>query len=788
MHPRLTVAHVPSSERAALARLLAASQPSPIDGLELHGWAILTRADVLLAANEVAAAEEPKRRAELERIEAELSNALDARDVARERLDALVATIDGHLEDATWCDQIIDRSPQLLDELAQTTARADACRAAVRDAEERLQRVLEQRAAVSAAIDDAERELAQLEGASLDELDLRRELESAGRSVHEAVAEHQAAIARAEDARRTLDATLAEIASIDADLAGLQRERLSAAAVDRVAAALAALEENRRTAPSDRAARQLARAIERLDVELAEARASAPDLPDATDVTSAEQQLETAELRLNEVLADNAVLTADERAEIEAAHDAIVDAEERVERGFGRGSARRELDAARDNERAVLERFGFPTYIDYLLSGGRRQGDEATRAAAEQAVGAAQRMLSTLRAQSARGNAASRLEAERRDLVTAGCELVGVDAPDRVIELLDANVLVPQPIIDELASALDAVSARARHLPLDEAAAAWLATARHEVDDANTDRVRAAAHDARRAQLDPIAAEQRAELDRAETEVLSAAARVDAARRGAGGIEAEMAARAGGDAGRLDRIADARKLREQVTMLWVTLDEAEAAVRAELVEAGSIAAEAEAAWDRASNAIADIRRRALQLASQLPADADVDLGTKPLDGFASLATALRAAAAGLEREVEAAEGAVRGATDRADRMSAELQSGRAELDAAPTSADIVEGFATVLRGAGTALAVLDDPLIGSPATERDQLLEVLAEASALQPTVLLTDDPEVLGWAIALSRDVGGVATAAALAELAEDASRRDQLLPAPVTAALDLR
>jgi hypothetical protein len=639
--------------------------------------------------------------------------------------------------------------------------------------------VQEQRSALSATVEEVEQDLARATTAGVDPQSVHRELEAAGRAVTDAIDAHHDAIEQLAEARRALDKTVAEIAAIDAEAEHAQQTAVTPAAIERVVTSLAMVEDHRAMAPVDSRAQQLARAIERVDAEIAEAIAAAPDLPTAADVADARRRLEAAEQAHAAMLAECAVLTAEERAEIETAHDAALAAEDGADRGLGRGAARRRLAAARDHELAVLARFGFGSHIDYMLAGGKRAGDEVARAAAEQAVGAAQRALSTLDAQLGRGSVAVDLLAERDELIAAATELLDVDAGPHVTEMLDAHVLIPQPVLQQLADALTAVGVAARGASIIEAARSWVADAqRHEAEAANAE-ARAAARDSLRAQLTDLTLEQGAEVDAAVTRVDVTAARVTAAQRDAVGVEADLVARLGGDASLLQCITCAYELRDHALARSSEIDIDEAAALDEVDEAIRALTEAEAARDRASGAIAAVRARAQALAADLPSEPPVDLGSEPFDGLASLATALRAAAGRLEDEAGAAAGAVRTTTEQADRLAAELRAAhvQANVDDEPTSAEIVEGFATVLRGAGTGLAVLDDPLIGSPGAERDRLLEVLVDVSTIQRAVLLTDDPYVLGWAIGLPPDIGGVATAAALADLAADRRRRDQLV-----------
>ena len=56
--------------------------------------------------------------------------------------------------------------------------------------------------------------------------------------------------------------------------------------------------------------------------------------------------------------------------------------------------------------------------------------------------------------------------------------------------------------------------------------------------------------------------------------------------------------------------------------------------------------------------------------------------------------------------------------------------------------------------------MIDDPSHALAEGECARLLGVLVEASNLRKVVLLTDDADVLGWAIALPSEIGEVTTA----------------------------
>ena len=74
-----------------------------------------------------------------------------------------------------------------------------------------------------------------------------------------------------------------------------------------------------------------------------------------------------AEVEQSARAANPARLDQHDRAALEAAHDAVLDADERAGRRLGGASARKRLDEARAAERVVLDRLGLDSYSDFLL-------------------------------------------------------------------------------------------------------------------------------------------------------------------------------------------------------------------------------------------------------------------------------------------------------------------------------------------------------------------------------------------------------------------------------------
>lgn len=68
-------------------------------------------------------------------------------------------------------------------------------------------------------------------------------------------------------------------------------------------------------------------------------------------------------------------LTEEQMARIEAAHAAYIEASDKVERRFGGGRARRQLADAEAEEARLLSRFGFDSWVDFMLTASKRTED-----------------------------------------------------------------------------------------------------------------------------------------------------------------------------------------------------------------------------------------------------------------------------------------------------------------------------------------------------------------------------------------------------------------------------
>ena len=97
---------------------------------------------------------------------------------------------------------------------------------------------------------------------------------------------------------------------------------------------------------------------------------------------AARTRLDAARLAAVEAEQDLRVsgLAPDLVAELEAAHNEVLDAQDRTNSRFSGTRARTRLDEARAAERKVLDRLGFTTYADYMMSSSSRGAEAGKRA------------------------------------------------------------------------------------------------------------------------------------------------------------------------------------------------------------------------------------------------------------------------------------------------------------------------------------------------------------------------------------------------------------------------
>ncbi len=728
LHQRLTVALAAAGERSRLAEVLQGA----LSDRSAQASALLRWDDVLQAAQELAARRADDRAALQARLDADAARAAHGCETADSHLEGLVRRRDALLDGARWAGRLHDEVAERRSAVEAAGQALDARRHDLRGAQAALERVLEQRAAAAAAVEEADRELGEMTSVGMDEPGLRRELEAAGRAVADAQHAHAAAEAVLEALEAQQPAAVPPPGGEVAD--------------HRIEAVLDAFEELRDAiigAAPDREAQAVADAWSDLMEDLSHVVASDHRRPDASQLRAAEARLASASRALKQLDGTAAATLSDEeRDEIEAAHAAVLAAQERLGRRLGAAAARQKLEAARTAERALLDRHRFGGYLDVVLSGGRVGTDDPTRAEIEREYLAAGAHLQALQAALQGPPELAHLESERARLLAHATDLLGVDPGDAIVELLRTHPQVPHVLVVALRDALAAVDVRPVATSLLAAAESWLRD-QHERTAEAGDQPR----------QDEVASARR--------DVAEAAEALELAQRSVVALEAELTMRTGEDAKRLKRLAAAEQLRAQVDAVEATLTRAEDAARSALRAAQEAQAAAEVALDRAGQDLADLGRRVRALSDELPIDLRVE--GDPLDSLEVLAARLGDHAGVLQPEIDAAEAAVSDAGRQLEEALAALHLAGTGGEG-PQREDFLEGFTRLLAddGATTAL-VLDEPLSGLDEHALDEMLELIRTGSATRPVVLLTEDPQILGWAIELPADVGAAVPADAL-------------------------
>ncbi|HET6950399.1 MAG TPA: hypothetical protein VFI47_08490, partial [Acidimicrobiales bacterium] len=617
-----------------------------------------------------------------------------------------------------------------------------------------------QREAAAQMIDDAARQLADLETSELDETTLRRELERANVGLQDAEAAH----AEASDELRALEqAAAARAAARD----GILYERADLVAqveapmpdIEPVRAALSAFDADTETGEPDLVARELAREWIEVDGELERIENALPDPPSADELAAAERRLTQIDQTVAELehAGQRDQLGPDAREEIEAAHEAVLAAEEQVDQSGGHEEDLAHLHQAREHEHAVLRHHGFETYLDVILAAPRPDGDaQADLLDALRARRVAEDTLASLRAAAEPPAIITTLRARRDRIYREAADLLACDPGGNVAELLYAHPVVPANRTRALATVLASYEILPVGLSVREAAVTWLVEQDQDLARRDECRREVGRLDAELADLDQEDAYALEDVDRIHQTLERTQADVGGALHRVRMLEDELSDRATQDERRLQRIAAAEQLRAQIAAVTEALERSEEEYHTTLAASDAAVIAAEAEMERATAALSDAVRRLRRIAEALPPALRPRAGDDPLGELPRLRETLAA-------EVERAELALSSASDDLERARSDIEKTQDELDdhltVVPTddvNDEDLHQAVLDLVGTGDAPVVLDDPLVDHDEL-RHELLDQLVTASERRPVVLLTDDPDTLGWAISLPGDVGAV-------------------------------
>jgi len=759
LHPRLTVALANATDRARLAAVIA----SDLGTIHMGGVPSLLRSDDLWEAAGRFADERASARRELrEGLDAVAARTRRAGDTARHQHEHLLGRRRTLLDGAAWATDLVAELDLHVGAVDAARDALDGRRADQRGAQQVLGRVLEQRHVATAAIEDADRELGDMASTGMDERGLRRELEAASRAVRDAHEIHDAARARLEELQ--IEASGLVIRREATDPSGTTRRSGAAevAAVQAVADALADLHSVTIDGEVDPEAVALAEAWSDLTEDLRQL-GGPVEGPTDDDLLQARHRADAASARraeLDGVKAASA-LHEDQRAALDAAHAAVLAAEEQAARRRRRGAAR-ELEQARAAERALLDQHGFGGYLDVVLTGGRAAVDPSRTAVEREHFEAVLALEALERAGQVSPDLAHVL-AERTRLLGHVSDLLGVDPGSAVLPLLQAHRPRSRARQAPLIAALTAVDVHPVGVSLEEAALCFLAA--NPMPEADVEAAASVAgvgdRQIERAAVDARTAALEGELMNAQAEVDRSAEALQMAERSVDAFESELATRAGEDLARMQRFAAAEQLRAQIDAVAATLRRAEEDARHSIEVAEEAVGAASHRFDQAANEVDELARRARQLAEELPIE-ERPVGD-PLQTLPLLADGLRTQADVLQPDIDRAAAVNASASIQ---LEEELAASRlaSHGDDGPQAEDLVSALQQLLEAEPVDVpVVLDEAFAGVDGETRGDLLEVLRSSAAPRPLVLLTEDAEVLGWAIELSIEEGTAIPADAL-------------------------
>jgi chromosome segregation protein len=511
-------------------------------------------------------------------------------------------------------------------------------------------------------------------------------------------------------------------------------------------------------------------------------------------VAQARQAVIEAEIEFNQP-----VLTPEQIARVEAAHATVLEAQDRSEGRFGGSRLRKKLEEARSEERRVLERLGFSTYADYMMSSSSRglgANNHGTLDVARANLTTAEAELAALPGAADRARRRTEL-LQRRDAVAPrvaallGHEPTGPEAEDELRELRDP-VAPDVAALDALAEELTLVGVAVGDAPYERDDLVLLArfylseqgeaeVRRTEIDEAvraldaaiatlRAARDRSATDLPELAELPPLAQPQDVEpSDDAElaARTLREArwAEVEVARAAVAEAEGRVARHRDAHAGISDLEAALERTAGEEEQAAAEVAAAEADLAAAegpaLASAVASVADAEAALAR-STAREDEARRAVDEFSE--GDALLALREGAEHRLAN-AEQLVTSAAAAEQETAAALAEVDAQYVAAAAIEQEAAEAMAAIDRGKLVDDIdweLMGRLAQLRSvglAGSVPLVLDDPFTLLSDDELGTLLDRLARLAGAVQVVLLSDREAAATWAEQAGPELASVQT-----------------------------
>jgi hypothetical protein len=754
--PPLTVVRAEPEGGVALAQALGKQHPGPGMDHRLGSDPVMPT-DIASTARTIAVEQADRNLESRRKREGALLRALETAKVrhqqARDEVGARSATHQQLLQSASWCEESAEGAATLGAALYQAAQELEAARAEYAEAEGRLVSVNEQQAAAEAVLEEAHRQLLELDVAGQSENDVRRSLESANQEAREANTAAEAAQARADRLDTELTAWRERAAELDQQREVLQRIALVDPAP--VEAALDRVLDAPLVDPDD-ATLALAHDLERRLQEL-DAIGSTPPAPTPEQLAAAEATVSSLRTQIDEMRRPADHSTPDWWEELARLHAAVVDAEAAAGAKRARGGSRKRLEEALAAERVLLDQLGYPSHLDALLSGGRPASgvvDKDALPQAQEALLAAEAELHALYDADAVAANHRRARGDVLRLRALGAALLGVGPNEVTPELLREQR--PDPTVaDELAAVLTASGSPESDRTPVERARAWLDAREHaeaslreleQERDVAADHIRLLAPDV--------------EAARADAENHASTART--ARRQVEVLEAEMVNRMRPAADPATRAATAAALRDHIAALELRIKTAKAEADDAHVAATSTLASATARFDQARRDTDDLARRAGLAARLLPDPPES--GDQLLSDLNRLAEALRAAFDSIDGELGGMAGSVADAAAEEATLTAALSELRARAADEPEPVDHADALRRLLDPAARLNDVVLDPVLGFEGADRQLLLDTLVELGTQRPIVVVDARADLGAWA-------DGLADGVAVTVSAEDAS-----------------
>lgn len=705
---------------------------------------------------------------ELRRGEGPVREAQAAADAARARLEAELASA-------------VDERARHLEALNQAVMTRDVASEARASSAERLERARERRRAAMAKATEAAAALEQARPLVADDpTDLL-----VARRAELASAEAAAAEADPDQDSSPVSQRLADLERRRVELVRLQ-EAVGDHGSGPVSAALDRLLGAGTEAAPVVAALALADTWRDLHQQL-----SALDTGVSGDELAAEQRVAEARQAVieAEVEYNQPVLTPEQITKVEAAHAMVLEAQDRTEGRFGGSRLRKKLEDARAEERRVLERLGFSTYADYMMSSSSRGVGPANRSTLETsraALKAAEEHLAALPGAADRARRRTEL-LQRRDAVAPrvaallGHEPTGPESEDELRSLREP-VAPSDAAMAELAAELTAVGVAVVGPPYERDDLVLLARFYLSEQDTASDRRREIevaldaldhaigevrlAHERGQQELPPLAplpelAQPSSAVPSGDEAAASQAvtlrqarwAEVEAARAAVAEAEAAVAQhrQASADIAGLEADLARSGVEEEQAAAAVAEAEADVALaNGEAFDAAVAAAtEAEAALAR-SAAREEQARQALDAFSS---EAGVDAMVQAAEARVANGEQLVAAAAAAEQvtasqlaEVDAAFAAATEAEEQAVAEAAAIDRGKLLDDVDWALMSRLAALRSVGL-AGSVPLVLDDPFAGFDDGEVAKILDRVSSLADAVQVVVVSDREAAVVWA-----------------------------------------